>query len=142
MVDTVSFVAFHYLAVLLCRSMYAKSSVLRDPSVGIAKVKIVSSFPSEYVIRTQPTDACLSTVEAGATLLAALTRVPSVKEALVAPLRGLVACQLSHGAVEHDTNQRRVAAANPEEIPKRTKRKLKKCGLDVTQLYLTGDQIH
>ncbi|CAG0914824.1 unnamed protein product [Notodromas monacha] len=110
------------------RSIYSRSPALWN----IPKVKIQSSSISEYVIRTQPADACLSTVEAGAAILSALAKNTVVYDALVQPLRALVRCQLSHGAVIHDTNEKKILELPINSpLPKRTRQKLKKCGLNV-----------
>jgi DTW domain-containing protein YfiP len=49
---------------------------------------------SEYVVRTQPTDQCLSTVEIVAHTIAILENDASVVEKLVAPLRALCSIQV------------------------------------------------
>lgn len=50
------------------------------------QVVVRSKVVSEYVIRTQPSDAALSTVESAALALAALEQDDNIYHALVQPL--------------------------------------------------------
>ena len=59
--------------------------------------------PSEYIVRTQPSLGCLSTLEAAAHSLAALEARPEIVEQLVAPLVAMCNTQIRHGAVTHDS---------------------------------------
>ena len=60
---------------------------------------------SSYVVRTQPTSACLSTVEAAAACLQHLERRPQLPALLLSPLHALCRLQLDHGAVPHSSKQ-------------------------------------
>ena len=68
---------------------------------------------SRYVVRTQPADACLSTLESVAEALAAVEEGWSAAEgggggqvdALCAPLDAMCNAQIRHGAVGHDSKQ-------------------------------------
>ncbi len=64
-----------------------------------------SEGKSEYVVRTQPLDCCVSTVEAVGRALSALEGRPDVAEALVRPLRAMCNFQINHGAVTHDSRE-------------------------------------
>jgi DTW domain-containing protein YfiP len=52
------------------------------------------ALPSEYRIRKEPTDACVSTIEALATVLGALEGDPERFHALLDPFRAMVAAQV------------------------------------------------
>lgn len=67
---------------------------------------------SQYVIRTQPTDQALSTVESAAIALSVLEGRPEIQEILVAPLKALCQFQLQHGAVVHESRERRLQKMN------------------------------
>ncbi|XP_077989340.1 tRNA-uridine aminocarboxypropyltransferase 2-like [Glandiceps talaboti] len=69
------------------------------------QVKLTLNCVSEYVIRTQPTDAALSTLEAAAFALAILDNKPELTEILTRPLRALCDFQLEHGAVAHQSKE-------------------------------------
>ena len=79
------------------RSMYFNSPDLHS----LKKVVINVGRPSNYVIRTQPNESCLSTVESAAQALAHLEGNPSLYEELTRPLTALCSFQLEHGAVHH-----------------------------------------
>jgi len=81
------------------KKIYSRSLVLqRLPTIHLEIDK-----RSEYVLRTQPSDKCLSTIETVAHSLAILEKDHSISEKLLNPLQMLCKFQLSHGAVEHDT---------------------------------------
>ncbi|KAI1296755.1 tRNA-uridine aminocarboxypropyltransferase 2 [Halotydeus destructor] len=79
------------------RSMYFNSPELHD----VQKVELNVGRPSCYVIRTQPNDNCLSTVETAALALAHLENQPSLYQELTKPLNTLCSFQLEYGAVHH-----------------------------------------
>ena len=56
---------------------------------------------SQYVIRRQPTDNCLSTIEAVAFCLAQLEKNPIIPDVLLSPLKSLCDKQLICGASTH-----------------------------------------
>jgi len=62
-------------------------------------------FKSRYVIRSQPTESSLSTVETAALCIAILENRKDVVEAFIKPLDALCQFQLQHGAVRHDCKQ-------------------------------------
>ncbi|KAA0202522.1 hypothetical protein HAZT_HAZT007355 [Hyalella azteca] len=97
-------------------------------------VVVRSDVVSHYVIRTQPSDAAVSTVECAALALAALEGRPHIYTALVRPLTALCQHQLSHGAVVHESKERRYRLAPVPCLGKRTAKTLAQCGAHVAAL--------
>lgn len=83
------------------KSMYKSSPNLHQ----MKQVKLLVQKPSNYVIRTQPMQACLSTVETAAEALAVLERDDKFVTDLVRPLRTLCSFQIDHGAIEHQSKE-------------------------------------
>ena len=82
-------------------SIYAQNKFVQS----LPKVKIGSNCVSEYIIRTQPTDQCLSTVECAAISLSYTEKNDSIKEMLMKPLRKLCEYQILNGAVIHHSKE-------------------------------------
>ena len=90
------------------KKIYARSSILQSlPTIHLELDK-----KSEYVVRTQPSEKCLSTIETIAHSLAILENNPLISEKLLKPLQMLCKFQLSHGAVEHDSKSIKTAKVN------------------------------
>ncbi|XP_078694819.1 tRNA-uridine aminocarboxypropyltransferase 2-like isoform X2 [Branchiostoma floridae x Branchiostoma belcheri] len=83
------------------RDIYTANEIFHLPK----QVKLSGTGVSEYVIRTQPTDNSLSTLETAAVAMAALERRPEIKEVLFAPLRALCKFQLECGAQPHQSKE-------------------------------------
>ncbi|XP_053695970.1 tRNA-uridine aminocarboxypropyltransferase 2 [Sabethes cyaneus] len=83
------------------KAIYASSSILH----GMRQVKLVSSGNSSYIIRTQPTDGCLSTLETAIEALSILEQNASYREQLLRPLHALCQFQLDKGAVTHQSKE-------------------------------------
>ncbi|XP_054718126.1 tRNA-uridine aminocarboxypropyltransferase 2-like [Uloborus diversus] len=83
------------------KSLYANCKELKN----VKQVQINSKLASEYVIRTQPTEKALSTVETAAVALACLEAKPYLKEVLLQPLKALCGFQLAHGALTHQSKE-------------------------------------
>lgn len=81
--------------------MYIKS-VFNNKLVYM-QVVVRSPVVSQYVIRTQPSDAAVSTVECAALALAALEDTPRIYDILVRPLTAL--CQHQVSCFKHYTFQ-------------------------------------
>ncbi|XP_062517035.1 tRNA-uridine aminocarboxypropyltransferase 2-like isoform X2 [Corticium candelabrum] len=68
-------------------------------------VKLSVSTTSTYVIRTQPSDNCWSTVESVALALSILESNSDIHKTFELPLKALCDFQLKHGAVVHQSKE-------------------------------------
>lgn len=103
------------------KGIYNNTPILHS----LKQVKLLVKGKSEYVIRSQPTEGCLSTLETAAEALSVLEGV-NYRTSLLQPLRALCCYQLNHGAVVHDSTELRVKTNTyPRRIGKRLSRFLK-----------------
>lgn len=109
------------------KAIFTRSPVLQK----LRQVKLVGSLTSHYVIRTQPTTGCLSTLETAASALSTLEGDPSITEQLVQPLIELCKFQLDNGAVHHHSR----------EFLIKTRTYPKQVGRRLTKLLKQNDQI-
>ncbi|KAM9450969.1 tRNA-uridine aminocarboxypropyltransferase 2 [Clarias gariepinus] len=105
----------------------AKDMFLRNALFHLPKQVQLNSAPSsQYVIRTQPTNMCLSTLECAAVTLSIMEKNPAILEVLLKPLRALCSFQLQHGAqVHHSKEQLLKSGLYDKPLPK-NKRKIKR----------------
>lgn len=84
----------------------AKAIYHSSPALwNLRACKLVGIPTSEYVIRTQPTEGCLSTLETGAFALSILEGEPELKDKMLGPLHYLCRFQLENGAVTHQSKE-------------------------------------
>lgn len=107
----------------------AKAIFTRSPALHrLRQVKLVGNDTSHYVIRTQPAEGCLSTLETAASALATLEQDPSIKGVLVQPLIKLCQVQLDNGAVHHQSREFLIKTRTyPKLVGKRLGKLLKQC---------------
>ncbi|KAK7499715.1 hypothetical protein BaRGS_00009056 [Batillaria attramentaria] len=83
------------------RGLYHQNEMVRWPR----KVRLQHEEKSKYVIRTQPTEHALSTLETAAVAVSILENRPDIIEVLTRPLEALCNFQLRHGAVQHQSRE-------------------------------------
>jgi len=88
----------------------------RNPAVQkLKQIKLNLSGKSAYSVRTQPNNACLSTLESAVHSAAILEGRPEIVEPLLKPLNALCDIQMNFGSVEHDSHQAKKEVLLPEE---------------------------
>lgn len=83
------------------KAIYVCSEMLHR----MRQVKLVATGHSNYIIRTQPTEGCLSTLETAAKALAVLERDARIEHVLVRSLQTMCQFQLDNGAVTHHSKE-------------------------------------
>lgn len=86
------------------KAIYSGSQALHK----LKQIKLLNTEVSNYIIRTQPTDGCLSTVETAAITLSILENNDIYKKKLVEPLKAMCEFQLQNGAVSHQSKEFRI----------------------------------
>ena len=96
------------------KSIYKGNSYLSE----LTHLAINIEQTSKYVIRRQPTDTCLSTIEAVAFCLECIEGDPRIPDVLLSPMRDLCDKQLSYGAKTHVSREREKQLAKESETLK------------------------
>lgn len=105
-------------------------------------MKLVLGGTSEYIIRTQPTDGCLSTLETAAQALAIIEESQDFIGILLQPLKALCAFQLNYGAVTHQSIEFRTKNnLHPKLIGRRLSKLLRKADRDKMTNTLAIDEL-
>lgn len=73
------------MCMTILQAIYHSSPALRL----LRACKLIGMPTSQYVIRTQPTEGCLSTLETGANALSILEGDPELRDKLLSPLHYL-----------------------------------------------------
>ncbi|XP_058878574.1 tRNA-uridine aminocarboxypropyltransferase 2-like isoform X1 [Acipenser ruthenus] len=108
----------------------AKDMFLRNPLFHLPKqVQLKTSLSSQYVIRTQPTNTCLSTLECAAIALSIMEKNDSIQEVILRPLKALCSFQLQHGAQVHHSKEHLLKNGIYDKPMPKNKRKLKRMEL-------------
>ncbi|KAK7131727.1 hypothetical protein R3I94_016759 [Phoxinus phoxinus] len=105
----------------------AKDMFLRNPLLQLPRqVQLRSASSSQYVIRTQPNNMCVSTLECAAVALAIMENNLSIQEVLLRPLRALCQFQLQHGAQVHHSKEQLLRSGQYNKAMPRNKRKIRR----------------
>ncbi|KAJ7335675.1 hypothetical protein JRQ81_013616, partial [Phrynocephalus forsythii] len=114
------------------KHIFFKNSLFRIPK----QVQLRTSLSSQYVIRTQPTNACLSTLECAAIALAIVEKNESIKETILRPLQALCSFQLQHGAQVHHSKEHLLKNGLYKKPMPKNKRKLRRMELLVNNVKI------
>lgn len=105
------------------KSIYTSSKMLQS----MKQVKLIATGNSCYIVRTQPTDGCLSTLETAAKALSVLERDSKYTDLLIEPLNVLCKYQIENGAVPHDSKENLLRNKSyPKLVGKRLNKLLRK----------------
>ncbi|XP_030047816.1 tRNA-uridine aminocarboxypropyltransferase 2 [Microcaecilia unicolor] len=114
------------------KDIFYKNSLFRLPK----QVQLKTSISSQYVIRTQPTNTCLSTLECAAVALALMEKNDLIEETILRPLQALCSFQLQHGAQVHHSKEHLLKNGLYDKPMPKNKRKLKKMELLVNNVKI------
>uniref|UniRef100_A0A3Q3EWR5 tRNA-uridine aminocarboxypropyltransferase n=1 Tax=Labrus bergylta TaxID=56723 RepID=A0A3Q3EWR5_9LABR len=104
------------------QNMFLKNSLFHLPK----QVSNSTDLSSQYVIRTQPSNICLSTLECAAVALSILERNDDIQEVLLRPLKALCSFQLEHGAQVHHSKEHLLKNGMYDKPMPKNKRKIKR----------------
>ncbi|KAJ8287095.1 hypothetical protein GJAV_G00047600 [Gymnothorax javanicus] len=104
------------------KDMFHRNALFRLPK----QVQLNSLVSSQYVIRTQPTNMCLSTLECAAVTLSIMEKNKDIEELLLRPLQALCSFQLQHGAQVHHSKEHQLKNGLYHKPMPKNKRKIKR----------------
>lgn len=104
------------------KDMFLRNALLRLPR----QVQLRSAPSSQYVIRTQPNNMCVSTLECAAAALSIMEKNRSIPEVLLKPLQALCSFQLQHGAQIHHSKEHLIRNGQYHKIMPQNKRKIRR----------------
>ncbi|XP_069481659.1 tRNA-uridine aminocarboxypropyltransferase 2 [Ambystoma mexicanum] len=114
------------------KDIFYKNSIFRLPK----QVQLKTTLSSQYVIRTQPTNTCLSTLECAAVALAIMEKNDGIQEIILRPLQALCSFQIQHGAQVHHSKEHLLKNGLYDKPMPKNKRKLKKMELLVNNVKI------
>ncbi|XP_072272153.1 tRNA-uridine aminocarboxypropyltransferase 2 [Pyxicephalus adspersus] len=114
------------------KDIFYKNSLFRLPK----QVQLKTTVSSQYVIRTQPTNTCLSTLECAAIALSIMEKNTAIQETILSPLRALCSFQLQHGAQIHHSKEHLLKSGQYKKPMPKNKRKLKRMELLVNNVKI------
>ncbi|KAG8456274.1 hypothetical protein GDO86_002168 [Hymenochirus boettgeri] len=114
------------------KDIFYKNSLFRLPK----QVQIKTTISSQYVIRTQPTNTCLSSLECAAVALSVMEKNDNIQETILRPLHALCSFQLQHGAQIHHSKEHLLKSGLYKKPMPKNKRKLKKMELLVNNVKI------
>ncbi|KAK4815723.1 hypothetical protein QYF61_006761 [Mycteria americana] len=107
------------------KDIFYKNSLFRLPK----QVQLKTNISSQYVIRTQPTNTCLSTLECAAVALTIMEKNKIIQETILRPLQALCSFQLQHGAQIHHSKEHLLKNGLYDKPMPKNKRKLRRMEL-------------
>ncbi|XP_075457270.1 tRNA-uridine aminocarboxypropyltransferase 2 [Ascaphus truei] len=114
------------------KDIFYKNNLFRLPR----QVQLKTTISSQYVIRTQPTNTCLSTLECAAIALSIMEKNVGIQETILRPLQALCSFQLQHGAQVHHSKEHLLKSGLYDKPMPKNKRKLKKMELLVNNVKI------
>ncbi|XP_077318351.1 tRNA-uridine aminocarboxypropyltransferase 2 [Lithobates pipiens] len=114
------------------KDIFYKNSLFRLPK----QVQLKTTVSSQYVIRTQPTNTCLSTLECAAIALSIMEKNTAIQETILRPLQALCSFQLQHGAQIHHSKEHLLKSGQYKKPIPKNKRKLKRMELLVNNIKI------
>ncbi|XP_056393361.1 tRNA-uridine aminocarboxypropyltransferase 2 isoform X2 [Hyla sarda] len=114
------------------KDIFYKNSLFRLPK----QVQLKTTISSQYVIRTQPTNTCLSTLECAAIGLSIMEKDTEIQQTILRPLQALCTFQLQHGAQIHHSKEQLLKNGQYKKPMPKNKRKIKKMELLVNNVKI------
>ncbi|XP_010876422.1 DTW domain-containing protein 2 [Esox lucius] len=105
------------------KDMFLRNALLHQPKqVQLSR----SDQTSQYVIRSQPSNICLSTLECAAVTLSIIEKNEAIQEVLLKPLQALCSFQLQYGAQVHHSKEHLIRHGMYDKQMPKNKRKIKR----------------